>query len=467
MNPILSFLLILALIGVIIYIIVENRHPIQTLAWIIAIIFLPVAGLVLYFLVGHRPWKHKMIGKDELEQLKDLTFKQHRSSIVEPPASHNGLAAMLLTANRALPMSGNAIKPYTEFYPMLDDLIADLEAARDHIHFEYFKFEDDPAGRRVAEVLMRKVRSGITVRFAYDDLANFTRKRFYRELKRAGVQVKPFLALTLPFISGDLNFRNHRKIVVIDGRVGYLGGMNIAERYGAGLKWGPWRDTHLRIEGPAVAELQTAFLTDWRFSSGELLTESRYYPPIPSTGGTLMQIITSGAMDEWSIAMQSLVQVISNARRYVYLQTPYFIPTEPVMLAFRNAALSGVDVRLMIPARGDRGPLVSLASKSFIADAMAAGVQVWFYRKGFLHAKTVVSDDAFTSIGSSNIDVRSCTLDFEINACIYDADTARQMKEVFLRDQDDSERIDPVRWASRPAFEKFKESLARLLSPLM
>ena len=467
MNPILSILLILALVGVIIYIIVENRHPIQTLAWIIAIIFLPVAGLVLYFLVGHRPWGHKMIEKDELEQLKELTRKQHRSSIVEPPADHNGLAKMLQAANYALPMTGNALKPYTEFYPMLDDLLADLEAARDHSHFEFFKFEDDPSGRRVAEVLMRKARSGITVRLQYDDLANINRKRFYRELRRSGVQVKSFLALTIPFVSGDLNFRNHRKIVVIDGRVGYLGGMNIAERYGAGLKWGSWRDTHLRIEGPAVAELQTAFLTDWKFSSGELLAEPRYYPSIPSTGDTLMQIITSGAMDEWRIAMQSLVRLISNARSYVYIQTPYFIPTESVMLALRNAALSGVDVRLMIPARGDRGPLVSLASKSFIADAMAAGVQVWFYRKGFLHAKTVVSDDSFASIGSANVDVRSHTLDFEINACIYDAGMALEMKEVFLRDQADSEHVDPARWASRPAFEKLKESLARLLSPLM
>ena len=243
--------------------------------------------------------------------------------------------------------------------------------------------------------------------------------------------------------------------------------MNIAERYGAGLPWGPWRDTHLRIEGPAVAELQTSFLCDWRFSKGELLAEPRYYPPIEKVGDTLMQVISSGPMDEWRVAMQGLVRLLSNAQHYVYIQSPYFIPTASVMLAMKNAALSGVDVRVMFPSRGDRGQFVSLASKSYVREALAAGVKIYFYRKGFLHSKTVVSDDAFTTIGSTNVDVRSYTLDFEINAYLYDPAMALQMKEAFLRDEADSERIDPVHWQQRPLFEKFKESFARLFSPLL
>ena len=467
MNQLLSILLTLALIGIIIYIIAENDHPVQTLAWVIAIIFLPVVGLVLYFLVGHRPRRKRLVEPGELSRLKELTRQAHSAFIVPAPDNYNRLASLLQNTNLAFPMTGNAVRPYVEFYPMLDDLVADLASARDHIHFEFFKFEDDPSGRRVAEVLMRKARSGVAVRVQYDDLGNLGRKKFYKELKAAGIQVKPFLALTLPFISENINFRNHRKIVVIDGRIGYLGGMNIAERYGAGLPWGPWRDTHLRIEGPAVAELQTSFLCDWRFSKGELLAEPRYYPPIEKVGDTLMQVISSGPMDEWRVAMQGLVRLLSNAQHYVYIQSPYFIPTASVMLAMKNAALSGVDVRVMFPSRGDRGQFVSLASKSYVREALAAGVKIYFYRKGFLHSKTVVSDDAFTTIGSTNVDVRSYTLDFEINAYLYDPAMALQMKEAFLRDEADSERVDPVRWQQRPLFEKFKESFARLFSPLL
>ena len=356
------------------------------------------------------------------------------------------------------PLTGNSVKPYIGFYPMLTDLLADLEAARDHIHLQFFKFEDDPSGRRVADVLMRKARSGIPVRVQCDGLANLTRKRFYRRLEAAGVQVRPYY-------SWHINRRNHRKNVVIDGAIGYLGGMNIAERYGTGLAWGPWRDTHLRIQGPAVSELQEAFRSDWKHSSGEWLDGTHYFPSLPSYGETRVQIIASGPKDGMQEA--SLVGLIGKARHYVYLQTPYFIPTKPVMNALRDAAVSGVDVRVMIPQRSDAGRLITLAAQSFLSEAMAAGVKIWFYRKGFLHAKTAVSDDSVTSIGSTNVDARGLTLDYEINACLYDANLARQMKDAFLSDQADSERVDPAQWASRPALVKLKESLARLLSPLM
>ena len=467
MGHVISILLSLALIGILIYIIAENGHPVHTLAWVVAITFLPFVGLILYFLVGHRPRSRRLIEDEELRKLKALTSDRHQAFIVPAPERYNGLATMMESMNQAFPMTGNAVKTYQDFNPMLDDLVADLEAARDHIHFEFFKFEDDPAGRRVADVLMRKAREGVAVRVQYDDLANLRRKRFFRELRAAGVQVMPFLALRLPFVSQNINFRNHRKIVVIDGKTGYLGGMNIAERYGKGLSWGPWRDTHLRVEGPSVAELQTSFLCDWRFSSGELLAEPRYYPACEKAGDTLMQIISSGPMDDWFVAMQGFVRLVSNAREYVYIQSPYFIPTAPVMIAFKNAALAGVDVRVMIPWRGDRGSLVSLASKSYVSEALQAGVKICFYRKGFLHAKTVVSDDAFVTVGSTNVDVRSYTLDFEINAYLYDRPAALALKEAFLRDQADCETPDLAAWAARSRFERFKESFARLLSPLL
>ena len=467
LSQVISILLTLALIGVLIYIIAENQSPVHTLAWVIAITFLPVIGLILYFLVGHRPRRRKIISEKELDRLKAITEESQKAHIANPPEEYSRLADMMLSINKAFPLKGNSLKPYLEFYPMLDDLVADMEKAKDHIHLEFFKFEDDPSGRRVADVLMRKVSEGVEVRVQYDDLANLSRKKFYKTLRAAGVQVKPFLALTLPFISEDINFRNHRKIVIIDGKVGYVGGMNIAERYGAGLKWGLWRDTHLRIEGPSVAELQTSFLSDWRFSGGELMAEPRYFPQNAGSGDSLVQIISSGPMDEWRPAMQGIVGLISNARNYVYIQTPYFVPTAAVMLALKNAALSGVDVRLMIPFRGDSGSLVTNASKSYISEVIESGIKVWFYKKGFLHSKTVVADDSFTTIGSTNVDVRSYLLDFEINAYIYDRDLALKMKGAFLHDQEDSQQVSKELWASRPHFQKFKESLARLLSPLI
>ena len=467
MSQLISILLTLALIGVIIYVIAENQHPIQTLAWVVVIIFLPVLGILLYLLVGHRPRKKRLLPPEELDILKQRVLDVQGAHLVRVPEAYGKLSDMLEKINLARPLGGNAVRVYDRFLPMVDDLVADLEQARDHIHFEFFKFEDDPVGRRVAEVLMRKAREGVSVRVQYDDLANLFRKKFYRELKAAGVQVAPFIAVTFPILSTDTNFRNHRKVVVIDGRVGYLGGMNIAERYGTGLKWGPWRDTHLRVEGPAAAEIQIAFLSDWRFSTRELLAAPRYFPPCEAVGGTTVQVITSGPMDEWHVAMQGLVQLLAEARDYVWLQSPYFIPTDSVMLALKNAALSGVDVRIMLPWRGDGGPLVSLASKSYVAEALAAGVKVLFYRNGFLHAKTVVSDDAFASVGSTNIDVRSYRLDFEIDAFMYDPTLAGTLKDAFLRDMASAEAVDATAWARRSRFEKLKESLARLFSPLL
>lgn len=466
MNLFFSTLLVLALIGVLIYIIAENQHPTQTLAWVVVIIFLPVVGLILYFLVGHRPVRKHLLPPAEREALQQLVREAQAPFRGAAPAPYTKLDSLQQALGQGASLGGNATRLYTAFGPMLEDLLVDLAQARDHIHFQFFKFEDDPVGRRVAELLVRKAREGVRVRVQYDDLANIFRKKFYRELKDAGIEVRPFLAINFPFISPDSNFRNHRKIVVVDGRAGYLGGMNIAERYGKGLDWGPWRDTHLRIEGPAVAELQVSFLADWRFSSGELLAEPRYFPACAAKGETRVQVVRSDPMGPWHAAMQGLIQLLGTARDYVYLQTPYFIPTATMMLALKNAALSGLDVRVMMPERGD-GLLTTLASKSYVKEALSAGVKIYLYRGGFLHAKTIVSDDAFVSVGSTNLDVRSFTLDFEVDAYCYDPAVAAQQKAVFEQDMAQSVRLELQEWLSRPNWEKLKESLARLFSPLL
>ncbi|HIR83228.1 MAG TPA: cardiolipin synthase [Candidatus Cryptobacteroides pullicola] len=464
----LDILLALVVASTVTLVITQNRHPVKTLAWMMVLVFLPVIGLVLYFFFGIDNKHRRLISDADLARLKS-----HTLSLAEtlPPPEYDDrdadLVNLLGTTNKACPMPGNAVRVYTEFGTMLSDLLDDMRSARDHIHFEFFKIEDDSVGRAIEEVFVEKIREGVEVRVQYDDAANLDRNRFFRRLRDEGVQVQPFLKVVIPFISSDTNYRNHRKLVVIDGRIGYTGGMNIAERYLKGIRGGVWRDTHMRVEGPAVSEMQTCFIVDWQFSSRQVLDACRYYPALSPKGPVTLQVATGGPMDEWRVIMQGIVQMIASSREYVYVQSPYLVPTEPVLLALRNAALSGVDVRVMIPYRGDRGIIVPLASRSYVDEVTAAGVKVYFYSGGYMHSKAIVCDDRVSTIGSTNMDVRSYEQDFEINAFIYDREVAVALRKAFLHDQLDSWLVDPVKWAGRSWFKRYKESLARLLSPLL
>lgn len=464
----LDILLALVVASTVTLVITQNRHPVKTLAWMMVLVFLPVIGLVLYFFFGIDNKHRRLISDANLARLKSHAF-----SLAEtlPPPEYDDrdadLVNLLRTTNKACPMPGNAVRVYTEFGTMLSDLLDDMRSARDHIHFEFFKIEDDSVGRAIEEVFVEKVREGVEVRVQYDDAANLDRKRFFRRLRDEGVQVQPFLKVVIPFISSDTNYRNHRKLVVIDGRIGYTGGMNIAERYLKGIRGGVWRDTHMRVEGPAVSEMQTCFIVDWQFSSRQVLDACRYYPALSPKGPVTLQVATGGPMDEWRVIMQGIVQMIASSREYVYVQSPYLVPTEPVLLALRNAALSGVDVRVMIPYRGDKGIIVPLASRSYVDEVTAAGVKVYFYSGGYMHSKAIVCDDRVSTIGSTNMDVRSYEQDFEINAFIYDREVAATLRKAFLHDQLDSWLVDPAKWAGRSWFKRYKESLARLLSPLL
>lgn len=463
----LEILIGFTLVSVIILVIAENRRPVRTLAWIMVLSFMPVVGLVLYFLFGVNKRNVRLVSDEDLRKFKTNTINLFALQIKSDPGGCSDLVRLLWGTNMAFPLGGNKVEVYTSFDPMLEDMLRDLSSARHHIHFEFFKFEDDPVGRRVAEILIRKAREGVEVRVQYDDAANLSRKKFFRYMERNGVLVKPFIRVIIPFLSSNTNYRNHRKIVVIDGKVGYVGGMNIAERYSTGIQGGIWRDTHIRICGPAASELQTAFLVDWQFSSGEFICSPKYYPSMEPSGDVTMQIVTSGPMDEWKVIMQGIVQMISQSRSYVYMESPYLIPTEPVLFALKNAALSGVDVRIIIPYRGDRGVIVPLASRSYVGELLSAGVRIFFYSNGYMHSKTAVSDDKVLTIGSTNMDVRSYEQDFEANAFIYDNTLAFKMKEIFLDDEAHSKEVNADKWFGRSALRKFSESLARLLSPLL
>lgn len=463
----LNIFFIILLFSIIVMEIAENGHPIRTLAWILVLTFLPGIGLVLYFFFGRDRKNRRMVSSEDMDRLQEKAETACGGHLCRDlPEPRKNLITLLDTAGRARPVAGNDVRVYTDFPSMYADLLQDLEQAQHHIHFQFFKFEDDEFGRKVAEILVQKAQAGVEVRLQIDDLANMTRRKFYHRMEKQGVQVKPFFRVRL-ILSSDTNYRNHRKNVVIDGRIGYTGGMNIAKRYAIGINTGNWRDTHLRVTGPVVAEMQTAFLVDWKFSTKQLLDDSVYYPPVSAAGNLLMQVATSGPMGEFRVIMQAVLRMLTESRRYIYIQTPYFIPNEPIIAALRNAALSGVDVRLMLPEKGDANFIVTQASRSYIKDMLSAGVKVFLYKKGFLHSKAMVSDDDVVSIGSTNLDIRSFEQDFEINAFIYDRDLAVRMRDIFLQDEADCERIALAEWESRPAIKRFGESLARLFSPLL
>ena len=457
------------ILGTILVIISENRNPVKTIAWCVVLAFMPVIGLLLYILFGMDNRHRRLIKEDDLSRLKGITeIIQGEDISSDIPAQYKPLAGMLHKMNRAYPLSGNNVEIITDFQTMSDRLIADIGSARQHINMLFFKFEDDEVGRRIADALIKKAEEGVQVRLIYDDAGNLmVPRRFYKKLRKHGLQVRGFIKIFLPILSRDYNSRNHRKVVVIDGKVGYMGGMNIAQRYAEGLKWGIWRDTQIRIMGPAVSELQTSFLTDWKFTKGDTPDLGLMYPYNAPCGNTLMQIVTGGPMDKWNAMMQAYMTAIVSARSYAYLQSPYFIPPEPIMKVLQNAALSGVDVRVMIPYRGDKGVLPPWASRSYIKEALNAGIRMYLYRKGYMHAKTLVIDDSLVTIGSTNIDFRGFEQDFEINAFMYDENLARQQHDLFIEDQKDAELIDPLEWDKRPLLDKAKESAARIFSQVL
>ena len=323
--------------------------------------------------------------------------------------------------------------------------------------------------RTFADILKEKARSGVEVRFIYDDVGSWNLKRsFIRSLREAGVQVHCFMPVVFPWLTSKINYRNHRKIVVIDGKEGYTGGLNIADRYLRGTKHGPWRDTHLKIEGTAVNMLQLTFLADWYFATGIQLKDKDKYLMVSddSVGDTAVQIATSGPDSDWATIMQAYFAAITKATDHIYISTPYFMPGESLLTALKVAALSGIDVRIMLPSRSD-SKIVYWASRSYIAELLEAKIKVYLYNKGFNHSKIITIDNRFSSIGTANMDNRSFEDNFEVTAMIYDRDVTDRLESRFLADLNGCTRLTYRRWATRSRTDMFKESVARLFSPLL
>lgn len=452
----------------IVIVLLDNRNPVKTMAWILVLVFLPVVGLAFYFFFGRNTRKERLISKKGFSRLSKRPMAEYQAQeALGDFTGRNQLIPFFHRVSNALPFEGNDVQVFTDGYSMYQELFRRIARAKHHIHLEFYIFENDAVGRLLRDLLIDKAREGVSVRLLYDDVGCWdVNPMFYDEMLCEGIEVRSFLKVRFPQFTSKVNYRNHRKLAIIDGKVGFIGGMNIALRYLKGVPWGVWRDTHICLKGKAVYGIQTAFLTDWFAVDRTLLTSAQYFPKMDSVGTSVAQIVTSDPVGEWHDIMLGLVKAISCAQRYIYVETPYFLPTEQVMAAFQTAALSGVDVRLMIPKKADAF-ITHKGTMSYLDELMKSGVKVYFYRAGFLHSKLWVADDEWASVGSTNLDFRSFEHNFEANAFFYDEKTVCTLKEIFLEDMKKCMTLSQKIWDKRSFKNKIVESVVRLLAPLL
>lgn len=452
-------------------ILLENRNPVKSLSWILVLILLPGLGWILYVAVGQDYRKKKFVDKTTIQHLTDRPVASFDISKLDTSYMDNNqlnLINMLYRNSGAVGYAFNKIEILSDGVSTFDSFFEAIEHAKDHIHIEFFIFADDEISNRMRELLIRKAKEGVRVRMIYDYWGSFRLSmsaRYIRSLKEAGVYVHPFLPLRLRLGRSKINYRNHRKIVVVDGRIGFTGGINVADRYFKGNYLGIWRDTVVKIEGAAVHGLQMQFLLDWHFVERKLITAEKYFPAPEIFNENLIQIVSSGPDTDWEAIMQGIASAIMSATKYVYIHSPYFIPNEIIMGCVQMAALSGVDVRLMIPSRSD-SRFTDASTSSYMGQVLEAGVKVLRYGDGFLHSKAIVIDDFISIVGSCNMDERSFTQNFEVNAFIYEATTAHKLRKLFIRDMEKCEELTLDVWNNRHRWDKLKESFARLFSPL-
>ncbi len=468
-----SFFFIIIL-SVIFLILKENKSPTTTLAWIQIMIFLPFVGFILYLIFGINYRKRKIFSIKQKEDLIELE-KLYRFSSIDYSESKNYAHSEFLriiklaenNANSELNLN-NEITVFFNGKDTIDALLESLEKATHYIHLEYFSISNDEIGNRLKNILIKKSLEGVKIKLIYDAVGSWRLgKSYINELERNSIEVKAFLPVKIPILSSKLNYRNHRKIVIIDGKIGFIGGVNIGDKYyGKSKYYGYWRDSHLKIEGDAVHSIQRAFLINWLFLDGKTDHLANYFPSHNITNKVPVQIISSGADSNWENIMQAYFSSINIAKQYIYIQTPYLVPNESMLTALKTASLSGVDVRIIVPSFPDH-KIVFYGSRSYFDELLEAKIKIYEYQKGFIHSKTLIVDDKFVSIGSANMDIRSFEENFEINSLIYDETFAKKIHHQFELDFLDSKKISIEEISKKNIFVKSSESISRLVSPLL
>lgn len=452
----------------------ENRNPSSTIAWILVLAVLPVVGLILYFLMGQNYFKRRKFDKKADDDRKSYERIDHSGNTLP-----RDLSKFTSDQQRLLQMSQRIARtPFTmatktqiltNGEETFSTLLKELKKAKHHIHMEYYIYRADDIGREIQRTLIDKARSGVDVRFMFDAVGSLgLPKTFINELLDAGVKVGIYGKVKFLALSSRVNYRNHRKIVVVDGKTGFIGGLNVGDEYlSRSATYGFWRDTHMLIRGEAVRSLQVIFLQDWQYVTGDKIMEPEYLTPNMEEGCKgAVQIVPSGPDNESSTMKNIFFAMITSAKKSVWLATPYFIPDEDILTALRVAAMSGVDVRILFPAKADK-KLPFLASHSYFQSLLDVGVKIFEYEKGFLHSKLLIADGEVATIGTTNMDMRSFHLNFEVNALLVQTDSIAKLVKEFERDLLFAKLIEKEVFMKKRLFVRFMESAARLFSPLL
>ncbi|MDY2680182.1 MAG: cardiolipin synthase [Lentihominibacter sp.] len=459
-------------------IILERRNPAASAAWVTVIFMLPVAGIVLFFLLSQNISARKLYKLSEFEEMKiDSSLKNQINEIkngtyrfsTEEGKLWQDMIHLNQLYGRAYYSQNNSVEFITDGRQMFDTMMQDIMSARETINIMFFIVKNDETGRQFIDALTQKAREGVEVRLLLDSMGSRQiNDRVLRDFLDAGGKRAYFFPRKLNLVNFDFNYRNHRKLAVIDGIIGYTGGFNIAREYlGLKKKFGYWRDTHIRITGQSVQDINARFILDWRTASKEKIVLSEaFYSGVISEGNTGIQIVSSGPDSVKEEVKRSLMKMITSAERSIYVQTPYFVPDDSILESLKMAAQCGVDVRVMIPCMPDH-PLVYWATYSYAGELVKSGGRVFIYENGFLHSKTMVVDGEVGTVGSANFDRRSFSLNFESNAFIYDKKEAQTMERIFCEDLKECRELTISLYENRSRTIKVKEVAARLLSDLL
>ncbi|WP_315971386.1 cardiolipin synthase [Paenibacillus sp. N3.4] len=481
MSHVLTVLFVINILLALTVVFLERRNVAATWSWLMVLLFIPILGFLLYVMLGQNlsrrklyKWNRRMLERvqqvisEQRQQLMDGTL-----TYVDPlVGQYKDLIYMNVATNDAFLTQDNGVHIFTDGVAKFSDLLMKIEAAESHIHIQYYIVKNDSLGRKVIEALTKKAEQGVKVRFLYDDIGSRTLKdSFFQDFVKAGGEKAAFFPSRIPYLNYRVNYRNHRKLVVIDGQIGYMGGFNIGNEYlGLNPRFGYWRDTHLRLTGSVVRALQSRFILDWNLASSTPLdVEPSYFPErmeITQSEQVPMQIVASGPNEAWPHFVFTFLKMIHMAKSRILLQTPYFIPEESMLNALRIAALSGIEVRIMIPQKADH-LFVHWASLYYVGELLRAGVKCYLYDQGFLHAKTIIIDGKVASVGTANFDIRSLRLNFETNALMYHAETAKKLENTFWKDMEGCLELTLEEYEKRSLRIRFLESISKLISPIL
>lgn len=476
---IMAHLVIINIFLSLVIIFFQRRSPLTVWTWLLILYFIPILGFVLYLVIGQDYHKSRMFRAKEVDgelnyavrRQEERIFKK-RLRLANPEMRRfENLILYNLGAGQAVLTDNNDVRIYTDGKEKFRALIDEMKQARCYIHIQYYIIRNDELWKKIEPVLTQKVREGVEVRILFDSMGcRSMRNRDWNRLERAGIQVAEFFPALLGQLQFRVNYRNHRKIVVIDGRIGFVGGFNVGREYlGYNKKFGYWRDTHLCIEGAAVTSLAVRFVLDWNYAAKEnLFLQDKLFeiPDYVRNGHDPVQIISSGPDSQTKTIHDNYLRLIHSAKDHVYIQTPYLIPDESILDALMIAARSGVDVRIMVPCKPDHA-FVYWATYSYVGQLVQAGAKCYVYNNGFLHAKTLCVDGMVACVGTANMDIRSFSLNFEVNAVIYSERTVQRLERAFEADQLKCTHVTRKIYDQRGLVIRVKEQFSRLLSPLL